>query len=143
MVNHIISRADEAKLFELESSAEYQGCINVVSQTIATIDAELDEDLKYELGATYLRLALYYSAIGNNGRYSTLMDQAKAILPQADQLALAAIWLDRFGINKSLVNELSVEFFHAADQRFRKIDGISNMYYEAMLEIREKLNRNP
>ena len=56
---------------------------------------------------------------------------------------MAVIWLDRFGINKSLVNELSVEFFHAADQRFRKIDGISNMYYEAMLEIREKLNRNP
>ncbi len=55
MVNHIISRADEAKLFELESSAEYQGCIDIVSQTIATIDAELDEDLKYELGSGLIK----------------------------------------------------------------------------------------
>lgn len=141
MKSHIITRADEKKLFELEALSKYSDCIEILSKSIAASVSNscLDEDMQYELGAAYVRLAIYYLLCGNDEHSSSIMTRAKSILPELDRIALAAIHLSENESNKDLVNDLCSEFFQLSENSLFELDGISNVYYESMLEIRKNL----
>ena len=139
MKKHIISLEDYKRLEELEILSDYTSCIDIIARAVAAPSTNLDEDMKYELGAAYLRISIYYLANEDNENYLLMMNKSKSILPNADRLALAAKWLDRTGTNNKVVNNLCAEFFSSVDPSFREQDGISNSYYESMMEIRKKL----
>jgi len=139
MRKHVISPTLQSELFKLENSFAYHSCRELLSDAIADIEKiQGDHDL-YELGAANLKLSIYHLICGEEISHSEAMEKAKAMLPEADLLALAANWLARSNTNEHRTIEFCMAFFDAVDEGYRHRDGISKDYFDSMIELRDRL----
>ncbi len=140
MTSHIIPAADQISLLTLEEARDFNACKELISLAISKACVGTDEDMRYELGAAYLRLSIYQLATCEYAGYAENMKKANALLPRADLLALAASWLDRVGENEEKVLEFCAEFFDVVDVKYKQPDCVSRSHFEAMEELRARFS---
>jgi len=141
MNNHVIDLDVMKKLTRLESASDYQGCCNLLSGAIPSIEEIHGDDGLYELGVAYLQLSIYHLICGEDEQYSEAMGKARKMLPETDLLALAAKQLAHSETTESRLREYCTEFFEVVDEGYKDRDGISRYYFESMVELRDRLSK--
>jgi hypothetical protein len=141
MIRHAIDEATNRKLFELEIASDFWKCSEVLSSIVSAFEATEDTHLRYEQGAAYLRLAVYYLLCKDEDRYELYHSQACRILPKLDVLALSAQWLDRNGYTPNKLHELCETFFKMIDENYGRRDSTSQVYVELMSELQAKYRK--
>jgi hypothetical protein len=136
MTKHAISVSTRRKLLELERSREYRACIEILCVAVSGLEPDGDEEMVYEIGAAYLKLATYYKLIGAKKLYEDSIATAASMMPKLDALALAAIWLDENQYEPADIISLCDEFIREFDDDKNLVDSISAHYRKRVEEIR-------
>ncbi len=140
MKQHVIDPENQSKLLRFEVSRQYSKCVSLLSKVLRDTGELTDEDLKYELGAAYLRLSVYQLICRDFEGHHANLRKAKQNLPGPDLMALAAMWLDRSNTNTEELRKYCIGFFDAATLDYRERDSISKSYWDAMVELKKRLS---
>lgn len=140
MIEHAIDSNAHKKLVEYELTSDYQSCCKLLGEIVLAFEASENSNLRYEHGAAYLRLSIYYEICDSHGRHLEFMKKAESLLPKADLFALSAQWLDRGNKNPKKVAVYCRSFFESVDDAYMHRDETSKYFHQAMTELNKRLN---